>query len=1008
MADGTKDPALIQRKLRRPPLPSDATDRPRVEQSLLELVDRYAMVLVCATAGAGKTTAVARVAERFGRPTAWLTLDRTDRAPGRMLKYLEAALGAVVPRAHGIATRALGAGIAHAEAAGLLVEALDDEPVVLVLDEVERLGDSHASWRLVEAMARYAPAGVTIVLLSRRDIPSLVRAAVAPTAIADIGERDLAFTVAEAETALAGQGRTTANAQEAVQATGGWVTGVLLEAWRYDDHVNGTGGEVDPLKGYLSTSILGELGEAEREFLIATSLLDEVTVPRAEALGIGDAARCMRSLRERRLPVVWTDKWRGLRCHSRFREYLADELESQGAQATLPLRRAYGALLATEGLDEEATEELLAAGARAEAKVTAERAIPRVIERLDFAVADRWLGALADPSSGRASGFTRAELMLAIARDDYRQAVRIVDELEAAGERATLLRESDTTAALMAWCYSRLGRTAEACRVLDEAQPGPAVDAMRYGVSFLDDSIPRRRPSLTGGPLDTIILGSDYVLAGRIPDFEQAAGSHWVETLMSPWRVGAMQLAGRTEEALVLYEAARARGINLLAMECPSGPELLMDVGRVEEAQEALARGRHLAREGPSPFMGALVDLVEVKLQLRCRHDVRAAAAILDTVEDDEAVCHITYIRELAGTWRGLSALLEDDDATACARLEQAVDSMRAGDRLLELPTAAVYLAEAHWRLGHEEAADAAADVALEAARGQGSNHALLRALSDFPAVVSRRIDAELTADSPWHELGRALMAQGVAIDARLGTSISLSEFGQPAMAINDRLVRPRIGKCYELLAYLAAHRDAPTDREQLLDALFDGRADETARTYLRQAVHHLRKVLPSDEALATYGRRIALGPDVSVASEAARFEAELAQAARLQGTERLQALRSALTIVDGGEYLPGAESPWVEQQRRHVAELALDARYDAAAAALTAGEYDEASRLIAVVVGSEPLREAAWRLRMRIANAIGDDDGVIAAFHGCEQALATIGTQPAASTRRLLETLRR
>ena len=62
----------------------------------------------------------------------------------------------------------------------------------------------------------------------------------------------------------------------------------------------------------------------------------------------------------------------------------------------------------------------------------------------------------------------------------------------------------------------------------------------------------------------------------------------------------------------------------------------------------------------------------------------------------------------------------------ACAR----------SDRLLELPTAAVYLAEAEWRAGDEDAADRAADLALEAARRQGSNHVLLQALADFPAVV--------------------------------------------------------------------------------------------------------------------------------------------------------------------------------------------------------------------------------------------------------------------------------
>ena len=77
----------------------------------------------------------------------------------------------------------------------------------------------------------------------------------------------------------------------------------------------------------------------------------------------------------------------------------------------------------------------------------------------------------------------------------------------------------------------------------------------------------------------------------------------------------------------------------------------------------------------------------------------------------------------------------------------------RSGLRLL-LPAAAVYLAEAEWRAGNEDGADAAADAALGAAEFQGSNHILLQALSDFPAVAWRRADAEASADSAWHRLG--------------------------------------------------------------------------------------------------------------------------------------------------------------------------------------------------------------------------------------------------------------
>ena len=186
---------------------------------------------------------------------------------------------------------------------------------------------------------------------------------------------------------------------------------------------------------------------------------------------------------------------------------------------------------------------------------------------------------------------------------------------------------------------------------------------------------------------------------------------------------------------------------------------------------------------------------------------------------------------------------------------------------MLELPTAAVYLAEAEWRAGDEDAADRAADVALDAARRQGSNHVLLQALADFPAVVSRRIDAEPRGSSPWHELGRALIAQGTPVAAQIRAAVELREFGRCAIVVDGVERRPRIAKTYELLAYLAVSRDARADRAELLDALFDGRSDDSTRAYLRQAVRRLRSVLPPRTPCSPTAATVQLSDAVAVSS---------------------------------------------------------------------------------------------------------------------------------------------
>jgi DNA-binding SARP family transcriptional activator len=402
-----------------------------------------------------------------------------------------------------------------------------------------------------------------------------------------------------------------------------------------------------------------------------------------------------------------------------------------------------------------------------------------------------------------------------------------------------------------------------------------------------------------------------------------------------------------------------------------------------------------------------LNTLAEAKLALRLDHDAEAARAAIERPESRRSALGFRFIDEMRDTWLGLTLLQIGQDAAALTRLRRAVEGMVAGDRILELPTAAVCLAEALWRAGDEQGADRAADLALDAARRQGSNHLLLQALADFPAVVSRRIDAEAGADSPWHELGRALIAQGAAVDTVVASAVRLREFGTRSLLVNGDEVKPRIAKIYELLSYLVARDASAVDRQELLNALFDGRADVSSRSYLSQALNGLRQVLPPD-TLIIDGSRVRLVGEVAATSDSTRFESLLAQAARLQGGERLAATLQGLALYDGGEYLPGRRSTWADTRAGELAGLATGARYEAAELAFTAGRYDLARGLAEQVLAADPYHEPAWRLAMRIAEAQGDQQGVVRAYRDCEEALERLDASPSPATRELLARLRR
>lgn len=981
--------------------------RPRLTAPLAALIDERAVVGVTATAGSGKTTAVREATELLSAPTAWLTLDGTEAAPGRLLAYLEAALAAHAPAAAGVSTGALAAGAQHVEAAGLLIAATAGTEVVLVLDQLERVAEARGALAVISALLHYAPPEVRIVLISRRDLELDIRSTGRWPGIAQIAESDLAFTVEEAGFALERHGRTEIDPAEAVAATGGWVAGVLFEAWRSEEHVYGAGGEADPLHGYLASQILAGLDAADRDFLVRTSLLADVDVARAKRLGLDEAAAALNRLRTLHLPATWSDGGHTLTCHPRFREYLVERLDREPTSVSLPIRAAHASLLAAECQFEDATEEYLGLGARDEALRCAELAAPAVIDRLDFAIAESWIERLATPATQSSPALTTAELMAAVAREEYATASTVSDRL------LPLLdpEESIPTelGAMMAWCYWLVERYADCMALLDRSEPGPAIEMFRWAVGVEMPDWTHRyedEPAPCGAAVDAIPLRLHWT-HGRLGRLLPAQRSSWVEAVQRPWRIWALIALGRHDEAMTVADEAGATAWSPVFFDACVRPELLLAAGRVSDAWRAFLHGRDRVADTGSGYFKALNLLLEAKLALRLDHDPVRAAAVLERVEQLAAGRQVLQVMDEHAAWKGLVLLREGNDREAAELLRDTLVRLTERDRLLHVPTVAVFLAEAEWRLGEEEASDDAADAAMAATRRIDSTHPLLCALEDFPAVAARRIDAEDQPDGEWHGVGRALLRRGAIVELPVAPHLHLHDLGPMAIYCEDEEVRPRIAKSIELLAFLQAAPDRRASRSELLGALFDGRADPSARSYLRQAIGRLREALPESAMVHSDAQDVWLD-EVEVSVDSQRFTQTLDEASGLAEGLRLGRLEEALAIADRGAFLEGARSEWAASRRTELQQTLTDARLQTAEAAFSLGAYGRARELLDLVLEDDPYREEAWRLRMRIFDAFGDSDGLLACFLGCERALAGAGLSPSPGTQRLLQQLRR
>jgi two-component SAPR family response regulator len=325
---------------------------------------------------------------------------------------------------------------------------------------------------------------------------------------------------------------------------------------------------------------------------------------------------------------------------------------------------------------------------------------------------------------------------------------------------------------------------------------------------------------------------------------------------------------------------------------------------------------------------------------------------------------------------------------------------------MLELPRAAVYLAEAEWRSGDEDAADAAAEIAFETARRQGSIHRLLQALDDTPAVAARAMDSEADRDSGWHVLARALMSHDGPPAAPVEPEVLVREFGGIKLVVGDTEIKPRIKKAGELLAYLLSRERPRASRQQLLEALFAGRDDRSTRAYLRQAIAQLREALPDAVPLSVGRDEIALRDTTLITSDSRRLEALVSRSRRQDGERQIATLREAVAGASD-DYLRGVESEWADERRRFVAELSNDARLDLAELLYRHGSYAESRGFLDAALEHDPYSERSWRLQMSLADVVGDLDGVVEAFRECRDRLAELGLAPSAQTRALVERLR-
>ncbi|MFZ5828304.1 MAG: LuxR C-terminal-related transcriptional regulator [Bacillota bacterium] len=717
---------IVAAKLHPPLLRSDSIRRPHLEESLCRAVSTLPLTLLSAPAGYGKTTLLTALPHLLpGYPLAWVTLDAEDQDPVRFAGLLVTALQRLNPDcgrsvwdwlSGGTAT---GAGLKQAMGALIneIVQHLPD-PFLLVLDDLHTV-TAPAVHVALEFLVEHQPPQMHLAISTRHDPPLRLARLAARRQLAELRRPDLEFRPEEAHQLLnetLGLSLSEAEVAALQQRTEGWPAGLCLLA----GPLGRMGTPADRTQfmaalahteryalDFMADEVMRNLAEEQRQFLLQTSVLAEMTPSACRAVtGREDASEMLELLYRQNLTIASINSEVAgepvYRHHALFARLLARQLACQPPGEVAELHRLAAAVQRTPG---RAIHHYLSAGLWEEAAQMMDQHGTALLLRGMSETIRNWYSAL---PGGTQLGHPRLTVLVGrceIHRGEYVAAGRLLEQaragFRAAGDTAG---EGEALTSLLTLAYRNNDRRAAAAlvdRALELALNPMGQAAARLVRAWLRMSAEDcdwdacgadireglAVPAVTGDRRADMI-GIPYMSAplaavpGCLTLTERYAAEAGERSLPgTAWRLGADELRiwpliwrGRTEEALALAEAAEALRLRLGGypfIGCDLVAQLAilrLSQGEREAAAQAAERLlKRLPGSGPSkwPFY---LHVAGRTLALTGRPD--EAQAVWQRLADLRDGAPLTEY--LCDHMTGLLALLRGHEADAAAALQRA------------------------------------------------------------------------------------------------------------------------------------------------------------------------------------------------------------------------------------------------------------------------------------------------------------------------------------------------
>ncbi|MBT2368909.1 AAA family ATPase [Streptomyces sp. ISL-10] len=357
-----------------PPPPGLLLARPRLFRLLDEGV-RGRLTIVIGPPGSGKSallTSWARSWARLDGPLAWLTLDEDDNEQSRLCTHLVAALRQAGGLDGSGEPVELPANAGQADSLPAVVNALDAlrTPIVLVLDDFHELRPGPARTAVLQ-LARHAPAGLRVVLASRREPDLPLHKLRAVRDLAEVRGPELEFTARETGDLFskAGVALTPDQVAKVLHCSGGWAMGLQLAAiTRSEDEdcrtcLEGWSKVIRLCSDFLLRELLETMPAPDQELLLRVSVLSRLNASVVRSItGRADANRILRHLSDEHDLLTREGEWT-YRLNPLFRQVLTRELtERFGAEEVVSIHRAACEWYTRQGMAKQAGRHAASAG----------------------------------------------------------------------------------------------------------------------------------------------------------------------------------------------------------------------------------------------------------------------------------------------------------------------------------------------------------------------------------------------------------------------------------------------------------------------------------------------------------------------------------------------------------------------------------------------------------------------------------------------------------------------